>query len=164
FLPMPVQHVELIPAAPTPVKSDIRFKGDDVKIFLYLKEQSGVRQLTRGDSASEGNLLQIAYVSRKRFGVIISIDGRGSVTLHFPATTKENTVLQQKGTAYLPNSYQLDDAPAFEKFFFIAADSPLNVPEIMAYARTCAKNPEKIHTDPLGYPGADEESFLLEKR
>ncbi|MEZ4473614.1 MAG: hypothetical protein R3F60_23055 [bacterium] len=62
-----------------------------------------------------------------------------AVTLHFPDTASADTALpagQQLVT--LPHAYQLDDAPRFERFFFVTAHHPLDVGELLAEARQLA--------------------------
>ena len=54
---------------------------------LY-RRVAGADQLLRdGATARPGDLLQLAYAAGgETHGVILSIDGAGSVTLHFPRT------------------------------------------------------------------------------
>jgi hypothetical protein len=61
--------------------------------------------------------------------LIASIDGAGVVTLHYPANADAPalaTALAQKPTS-LPQAYVLDDAPQFERFFFITSEDPIEV-------------------------------------
>ena len=46
----------------------------------------------------------------------------------------EATALATKTTA-LPNAYALDDAPRFERFFFITSDEPIDVAQSLAAMR-----------------------------
>lgn len=107
----------------------VRLKGMDPSLSIYTQSPSGeVTELPSGASASRGDTLQIAYNGAgARHGMIFSVDGRGAVTLHFPASPFENDQLQSGGEVSLPYSYVLDDAPQFERFFFVAASEAVNV-------------------------------------
>ena len=41
-------------------------------------------------------------------------------------------------TATLPHAYALDDAPGFERFFFLTARDPIDVPQSLAALRSLA--------------------------
>lgn len=67
----------------------------------------------------------MSYVAAGRaHGVIVSIDGRGQVTLHFPADAGAPTALESGRAVPLSHSYELDDAPLFERFMFVTAEAP----------------------------------------
>ncbi|MFP4426805.1 MAG: hypothetical protein ACLFPP_10150 [Spirochaetaceae bacterium] len=107
----------------------VRLKGLDPSLSIYRRSDSGeVRELSSGESASAGDSLQIAYnAAGTSHGTIFSVDGRGTVTLHFPASPFESSALQSGGEVSLPYSYVLDDAPRFERFFFVAASQEVDV-------------------------------------
>ncbi|HEX8539626.1 MAG TPA: ActD-like protein, partial [Cystobacter sp.] len=71
-------------------------------------------------------------------GVIFSVDGRGTVTLHAPERGLDAMPLAPSGTHALPQAYALDDAPAFERFFFVTSDDPFSLEEVLAPARVLA--------------------------
>lgn len=82
----------------------------------------GPERLGDGDLAGDGDLLQLQYrAAGREQGVIVSIDGRGTATLHFPATADASTRLRTGGLVPLDHSYELDDAPRFERFFLVTA-------------------------------------------
>jgi hypothetical protein len=92
------------------------------QIIIYRKTKDEVHLIRSGDAARKGDLLQIAYVSAGQpFGVIFSLDGSGAVTLHYPAEDLSSTKLQPNEQILLKTSYELDDAPAYERFFFVTA-------------------------------------------
>jgi hypothetical protein len=88
-----------------------------------------------------GDVLQLEYsAGGQRYGVIASVDGAGVVTLHYPAgegAPPAATVLAPKTTA-LPTAYALDDAPRFERFFFITSAAPIDVQHTLAALRSFA--------------------------
>jgi hypothetical protein len=126
------------------VPGDItRQKGDEAVIYLYRKTNNAVDNLISGSIAKSGDLLQIAYVSKTdKYGVIFSIDGRGTVTLHFPESNTASTKLITGKKISLNNSYELDDAPDFEKFILITSGSNLDVDTILNTAHKFAGNRE----------------------
>ena len=97
-------------------------------------------------------MLQLSYVSGgRRHGAVLSVDGRGSVTLHSPESLTGPLVLKG-GTVPLPSAYALDDAPAFERFFFVTSDAPFDVGTLMESARQLAREPERARDAPLPLP------------
>jgi len=88
-----------------------------------------------------GDVIQLRYnAGGERYGVIASIDGAGVVTLHFPVredAPPEATAVPPD-TATLPDAYALDDAPRFERFVFITANDPIDVPQALAALRALA--------------------------
>jgi hypothetical protein len=75
-------------------------------------------------------------------GVIVSLDGAGEVTLHFPEDASQSTALNGNGNVRL-HAFELDDAPAFERFFFVTSTDPLDVAQVMDSVRALgqAKDP-----------------------
>ena len=55
---------------------------------------------------------------------LVSIDGRGVATLHFPDDV-DPTALAHGGAMALDHSYELDDAPGFERFLRVTAGQRL---------------------------------------
>jgi hypothetical protein len=90
----------------------------------------------------EGDLIQLRYnAGGKKFGVIASVDGAGEVTLHYPGAEDappEDTALSMKPTP-LAHAYALDNAPRFERFFFITADKPIELAPCIAALRSLAE-------------------------
>jgi len=133
-----------------PVSEDTRIKGPESidmtksQLLIYRKANDEVHLMRNGEAAHRGELLQVAYVSAgDPFGVIFSIDGSGAVTLHYPDDDLSSAALQPKKQVPLKTSYELDDAPGFERFFFITAPSEINVIEILRQAERLAENPER---------------------
>ncbi len=105
-----------------------------------------------------GDLIQIAYSpGTARYGVILSIDGRGTVTFHHPENPDDDAVLSASNRLLLPNAYELDNAPMFERFFFITSLQPFTGDEILDQFRLFAKEPE---ADRLNPPLGDDFSIF----
>lgn len=103
-------------------KGSERAKGFGGKIFVYKKEGSSAVRLANLSKVSEGDVLQVSYVSSGfSYGYIFSVDGNGHCTQHFPEKGKEPGLLTGKGEIALDYAYKLDNAPSFERFFFISS-------------------------------------------
>jgi hypothetical protein len=164
FIPVSTQQVNTVitPVVDSAAQDTTRFKGDDTRLFIYKKTENGPQQVVSGSVSHEGDILQIAYVSAKPYGVIFSIDGRGTVTLHYPSPESNSTKLCA-GTTYLPSAYQLDDAPEFERFFFIASDSPIDAGRILSRAHKAAVLRTTIRSAAVAPEGFSETSIIVEK-
>ena len=124
------------PWAPGPAdNSEVLIKGQEPHLLVYRQCQTSFEPLTESAVASRGDLVQIRYVAAGyTYGVILSVDGRGKVTLHFPAAAAEATDLKSAGEVALPYAFELDDAPGYERFYFVVAKAPLAVQDILAKA------------------------------
>lgn len=118
----------LAPSAP----ESIRTKGLDATIRIYRDAGSDVEILAPNQEVSEGDLLQISYnAAGGRYGMIFSVDGRGTFTLHYPTSIDASATVESTGEVLLPYAYRLDDAPRFEKFYFITAEEPFDLNTVM---------------------------------
>ena len=122
-----------------------RLKGMEAGLFVYSKKNNKETLLKNNSSARENDLLQLAYVSTEYLhGVILSIDSRGVVTLHYPDTQNSSTELVLHKKILLKKSYELDDAPDFERFFFIMSRTKINVDKVIIEAETFSKQSSHI--------------------
>jgi hypothetical protein len=145
----------------------IRPKGLQTRLVVYRKAEGGIERLENGALAGEGDVIQLSYVTGPgTYGVIYSLDDRGTVTLHFPERVQERAPeLQSGGEVSLPYAYQLDDAPSFERFFFVTSDHEFLLLTAEKAVRTLASNPAKSQKSPLELPsGFDQYSVLLKKQ
>ena len=123
------------------------------QLLVYRKIQDRVETLSDGEKARAGDLLQLAYVATEDlYGMILSIDGRGVVTLHLPESKGDSTQLELSRQSLLPSAIELDDAPEFERFFFLTSDSPIDVDGILQEAQDLAKNLEQVRQNNLDLP------------
>jgi hypothetical protein len=129
-------------------------------IYIYKQSRTGSEALRNYASCSEGDRLQLAYMSgNKAHGIIFSIDGNGVVSLHFPDTPRGETQLTRGRETKLPYSYVLDDAPEFEKFFFLATEREFNVQNILNLAQNLADSGKALEKDIL--PGDNWSSVTM---
>jgi hypothetical protein len=116
-----------------------RIKGDRhvPALRIYRKAGGAVELLVPNAEVRKGDTLQIRYFAAgKRFGVIASIDGRGTVTLHLPETGGQAVALDRNGEHALAHSYELDDSPSFERFVFVTSASPFATDEVARSLRS----------------------------
>ena len=154
-----------------PVSEDTRIKGSGSidmtksQLLIYRKANDEVHLIRNGDTAHMGDLLQVAYVSAgDPFGVIFSIDGSGAVTLHYPDNDLSPAVLLPNKQVPLKTAYELDDAPEFERFFFITARSEINISEILRQAKRLAENPKGAREAALDLPETYGQYSVLIKK
>jgi hypothetical protein len=136
------------------IKGEKKLDMTKPNLLVYRKIGGEAEMLEQGSSAKAGDLLQLAYtVPSKAHGVILSIDGRGMVTLHFPEKNNDSTRLEIKKKTFLNCSYELDDAPDFERFIFITSTRAIDVNAVLKGAMKLARNGElarcgTIHWEP----------------
>ncbi len=103
----------------------VRTKGLAPALHVYLLDGASVRALDDGDAVAPGARLQLGLVARPdTHAVLLSVDGRGLVTRHFPEPGGTTEVTD--GETLLGRSYQLDDAPAHETFLLFTDPTPLD--------------------------------------
>jgi hypothetical protein len=153
-------------SSPTPNDEEVtRVKGA-ARLLAFRQAGDHAERLEEDALVKAGDMIQLRYhAGGQGFGVIASIDGAGVVTLHYPVDDNAPpvaTALAPKTTA-LPSAYVLDNAPAFERFFFITGDSPINVQLSLACVRALAARPDSA-TAPLELPsGLRQWSLRLRK-
>jgi hypothetical protein len=115
--------------APPDLEPEIlREKGEKrPHLAVFRKSEDHADRLGAGAAVHAGDVLQLAYVSAARpFGVIVSIDARGTITPHLPQTPGTAARLTDAGETLLPNSYELDNSPGFERFVLVTGDAPFS--------------------------------------
>lgn len=149
--------------APANVPAD-RIKGLQPALALFLKTESGAGTLADGDIVHAGDLIRIGYRALGQpYGVILSIDGHGAVTLHLPRSGGRAASLKSGSIVLLNEAYELDDAPRFERFFFVTSHQPFEAALVVAAAGNLA---EKSGSPPAALPLPEEfmqSSFTIKK-
>jgi hypothetical protein len=117
-------------------EDETRVKGITPYLLLYRKAAADVERLPPAAVARPHDVVQLAYqAGARRYGVILSVDGRGVVTRHLPVDGTQAAPLTPGTPVPLPQSYELDDAPGFERFVLVAADEPFAVAEVEGAVR-----------------------------
>lgn len=147
-------------------KGAYRVKGShEVKPVPHLiihRKGNNIEVLKKGNRAQAGDLLQLAYAAGgETHGVICSIDGNSTVTLHFPAKKNDSTALIQRKKVLLANAYELDNAPGFERFFFITSKAEIDVEDILKRAKALAIDSHRAKTDNIRLPHSFKQYSIL---
>jgi hypothetical protein len=140
-----------------------RIKGLLPGLAVYRKTDTGSETLADGAIAHSGDVIRLGYrAAGKPFGVILSIDGRGAVTQHLPPDGEQAASLRNEPTVLLDQAYELDDAPRWERFYFVTGETSFSVQPVMDAARRAASNPRSQPA--LELPrGLEQSVFLLQK-
>jgi hypothetical protein len=149
-----------------PAEEIILVKGS-TRLLAY-RAESGTRATRLAEAARvrPHDSIQLSYVAGEaRYGMILSLDGRGVVTQHWPLHPAASAELIKAGEVRLPRSYELDEAPsAFERFFFVTAMGPFSQTDVLDAARTLARTPAEARRKALVLPSSlMQQSLLLEK-
>jgi hypothetical protein len=153
----------------TPPGANVDDSGDRIKglrpaLVLYRRTADGSETLADGSIARSGEIVRVGYRAAGRtFGVILSVDGRGGVTVHLPARGDRAVLLKSDSMVLLDAAYELDDAPRWERFYFITGNTPFAVLPIVEAARAAAA-PKSATPPPLVLRrGLDQATFSLQK-
>jgi anti-sigma factor RsiW len=135
-------------------RSEDRIKGLRPALAVYRQTPSGSESLADGAIAHAGDLLRVGYrAAGHSYGVIFSVDGRGTVTMHLPPTGGHAAPLGHEATVLLDTSYELDDAPLWERFYFITGDAPFEGATVVDAVRRASALPK----------GLEQSTFSLQK-
>jgi hypothetical protein len=153
------------PEAPPAAIDDndgIRVKGA-ARLLAFRQSGDRVENLDEDAVVRAGDVLQLRYNGGGRsHGLIASVDGAGAVTLHFPATEDAPTTLAARTTT-LPHAYALDDAPRFERFFFLTSDAPIDIKRTMTTLGSFARRTDCATASPEFPTGIRQWSLRLRK-
>ncbi|MEL6181917.1 MAG: ActD-like protein [Myxococcota bacterium] len=145
-----------------------RIKGAPALVVHRVLEGGVTQRLTTADAARPGDTVQLSVSgAQNRYAVIVSIDGRGQVTRHFPLKGNSGAIISTaKAIPFtLPHAYELDDAPDFERFILLTHTAPFDVAQVMSSAQKVASGSHKHRTLLVGLPKKMQQtSFLLKKK
>jgi hypothetical protein len=134
-------------------------------LALYRRTAEGSEQLGDGAVAHAGDLIRVGYrAAGRHYGVIVSIDGAGVVTMHLPPSGNRSAALKDEAIVLLDQAYELDAAPRWERFYFVAGASSFDAGPIVQAARDAAKSHPQGPVPALALPsGLDQAGFTLQK-
>lgn len=142
-----------------------RVKGTP-RLLAFRQAGERAEPLAQDALVRAGDVIQLRYhAGGQGYGVIASVDGAGVVTLHHPASEDAPpgaTALTGQTTS-LPHAYALDDAPRFERFFFLTADAPIDVGQSLAALRALAHRIDSDTASPELPAGLRQWSLRLRK-
>jgi hypothetical protein len=129
---------------PRPIAEDVAIVDDDgsgerakgiARLVAFRQAGEQAEQLAQDALCKQGDVIQLRYnAGGRHYGVIASVDGAGVVTLHYPQAedAPPEATAVGAGTLALPHAYELDDAPKFERFFFITSQHPIDLAQSLA--------------------------------
>lgn len=141
---------------PPPVTSSMapdgeRVKGTGAALAIYRQTAGGSEALRDGDAARTGDVLRVGYqAARAGYGAILSVDGRGTVTRHYPPAGAAAAPLSAGALVLLNEAFELDDAPRWERFHLFASDRPFDLEPLV----------RGLGADPATVPTALEHATL----
>lgn len=104
-----------------------RIKGMSASLEVWKKTGDSAVQMVNLGDAFEGDEIQLRYrVPQKCFGMLFSMDGNGTITMHIGEGDKAIELEPGKMTT-LPFAYKLDNAPKFEKFFLLTSEKAFEI-------------------------------------
>jgi hypothetical protein len=134
--------------------------GGRPTLAVYRRTSDGSEQLADGTVAHAGDLIRVGYRSAGHsYGVIVSIDGAGTVTMHLPPAGTRAAALKSDATVLLDQAYELDDAPRWERFYFVAGDTAFDAAPVLQAARDAAKTRGQQPPSDLSLPPKDAQSL-----
>ena len=108
-------------------------KGDPALRIFRLAGEGQPERLPDGAHVKPHDVVQVAFdLQGGKHLVVASVDGAGHATLHWPL---DGGTRVPDGLKALPRSFELDDAPGFERFFLVVSDSPLSTEAVLDAAR-----------------------------
>jgi hypothetical protein len=120
-----------------------RLKGKQAELRLYRNTSAGPERVASGSDAAAGDVFQVEFhPGTFAYGAVISVDGSGSVTLHWPARPDGSTAWSALPEHRLPSAFQLDDSPRFERFHLLLSRGPLDLGTWLARAAASAGRDE----------------------
>ena len=131
-------------------ESAIRLKGKSSALFVYRNEDGKAVRLANGTKVQEGDILQLSYVcADPEYALIVSVDGNGVVTSHFPEDSTDSALLEKGGEFPLSYSYKLDDAPSFERFYLVTSNEEFSLESIEDFLLSISGISGKIEVEEL---------------
>jgi hypothetical protein len=148
-----------------PAVQEERIKGLRPALVVYRRTRDGSELLADGAVARPGDLLRVAYRPAGRsYGVIVSIDGRGTLTRHLPPNGDRAAPLKRETTVLLDSAYELDEAPQWERFYFVTGDTPFPITPVEDAVRRAAANEARGSRAALALAdGLEQSTFAIQK-
>lgn len=156
--------------AKTPAQAaTTRLKGpepvvQEANLSIYCQKGKEIQALSTGDTAKEGDVLQITYQAGKNeYGVIFSVDGNGNITRHFPESSWTSGKLKH-GTEEIPLdfSYELDAAPDYEYFIMVTGKEQFSMENLEKKIKN-AKNLNDLTKLSFLPKHTEAKTFLIKK-
>lgn len=143
YIALPQDRPDVADRAGVTIDDGVRPKASaealEPTLQIYRDRGGAPEPLADGAAVAPGDVIQVAYkAGDQAHGVIVSVDGAGSVTLHWPPQASGTTALDGGGEHTLERAWALDDAPGFERFWFVTGPLPLDVSAVLKAAEQIA--------------------------
>lgn len=126
-----------------------RVKGLKTGLEIWRKTADSVEKLPNGSEAKAGDLLQMRYIAEEKcYGVLLSIDGNRVLTIHLSGENGKAKELEAGKIVSLENSYELDNAPKSETFYFFTSKNEFTLAPI-AEALLSGKMPKNLQVSQI---------------
>ena len=103
-------------------------RGSTEQLFIYQRAADNARLLKKNDVLKKGDVIQVVYKTVEENIVIVSVDGWGVVTVHFPEAPPCSTHVSRRGrNSVLKFAFELDAAPDHEHFFMMGSDTAIDI-------------------------------------
>jgi hypothetical protein len=141
-----------------------RIKGLRPSLLVFRHTPVGDEVLPDRALARAGDVVQLTYqAAGQRYGVIVSLDGRGVVTVHHPQQGSRAARLSAGKPVRLASAYRLDDAPGWERFILVTSNEGFDVATVVEAARLTGTEPGAAFLRLTLPEGLDQSSFTLTK-
>ncbi len=108
-----------------------RIKGLKAGLEIWRKTGKSTEKLANNSYVNAGDLLQVRYIAEKKcYGVILSVDGNGILTIHLSGRNGKAAELEAGKVVSLENAYELDNAPKYETFYLITSTTEFSLAPI----------------------------------
>lgn len=125
----------------------VRLKGLEPHLSIYRKAGKSFEKLEDQAHVRAKDLLQLSYYTMgDSYGVILSLDGTGNVTVHLPVDSSQAIPLVPNQEVVLPNAFELDNAPRFDRFYFFVSERPFEVNQVVSLIKSLG---DKNHHEKL---------------
>lgn len=126
-----------------------RVKGLKTDLEIWRKTANSVEMLQNGSEAKAGDLLQMRYSAEEKcYGVLLSLDGNKVLTIHLAGKNGKAKELEAGRVVSLENSYELDNAPKSETFYFFTSKNEFALAPI-AEALLSGKMPKSLQVSQI---------------
>jgi len=150
------------PENPTIVVAEngTRIKGMEPRIEVWRKTTDSAEKMLSDSRARAGDVIQLRYaVPEPCYGALLSVDGRGVVTIHLAGDASTAAPLIPGKLIALDRSYQLDDAPRYETFYLVTAPQDFDLAPLAQALLESNQN----HRPPTLRKGLHATTFTLHK-
>src|SRR5215203_4846910 len=104
----------------SPTGEGNRIKALRPALVVYRRTDRGSETLADGAVARPGDVVRLGYVPADRtYGVIVSVDTRGTITQHLPQSGSRAVTLAHERMNLLATAYALDEVQGWERFYFV---------------------------------------------